>query len=88
MDSLNKMAFGTPSNIRKQKEIEEKIQLLLQRMSALDDHIIARTGSDAGRTKVSLNLARAMVREQDFESTKAACAALKWVLMELDSLNY
>ena len=88
MNSLNKMAFGTPSNIRKQKEIEEKIQLLLERMSALDDHIIARTGNEAGRTKVSLNLARAMVREQDFESTKAACAALKWVLMELDSLDY
>ena len=69
------MAFNT-SKIRKQKEIEEKIQLLLERMNALDDHIIARTGSDAGRMKVSLNLARAMVREQDFESTKAACAAL------------
>ena len=87
MDSLSKMAFNTPK-IRKQKEIEEKIQLLLERMSALDDHIIARTGSDAGRTKVSLNLARAMVREQDFESTKAACAALKWVLMELETVEY
>ena len=95
------MAFRTPPNTRKQKEIEEKIQLLLERMdlyigrgrgkdvaAVLHDHIIARTGSEAGRTKVSLNLARAMVREQDFESTKAACAALKWVLMELDSLNY
>jgi len=88
MDSLSKMAFGTPTKIRKQKEIEEKIQLLLERMSALDDHIIARTGSDAGRMKVSLNLARAMVREQDFESTKAACAALKWVLLELETLDY
>ena len=87
MDSLSKMAFNTPK-IRKQKEIEEKIQLLLERMNALDDHIIARTGSEAGRTKVSLNLARAMVREQDFESTKAACAALKWVLMELETLDY
>ena len=84
---MSKMAFNT-SKIRKQKEIEEKIQLLLERMTALDDHIIARTGSEAGRTKVSLNLARAMVREQDFEATKDACAALKWVLMELDSLNY
>ncbi len=82
------MAFGTPSKIRKQKEIEEKIKLLLQRMEALDDHIIARTGNQSGKMKVSLNLARAMVREQDFESTKAACAALKWVLGELDSLDY
>ena len=82
------MAFGTPSNIRKQKEIEEKIQLLLERMNALDDHIIARTGEQSGKAKISLNLARAMVREQDFEATKAACAALKWVLGELDSLDY
>ena len=87
MDSLSKMAFNTPK-IRKQKEIEEKIQLLLQRMSALDEHIIARTGNHSGKAKISLNLARAMVREQDFESTKAACAALKWVLMELETLDY
>ena len=82
------MAFGTPTSIRKQKEIEEKIQLLSQRMSALDDHIIARTGTDAGSTLISLNLARAMVREQDYESAKAACAALKWVLLELKTLDY
>ena len=81
------MAFGT-SKMRKQKEVEEKIKLLLQRMEALDDHIIARTGNQSGRIKVSLYLARAMVREQDFESTKAACAALKWVLGELESLDY
>jgi len=88
MDSLNKMAFGTPSKLRKQKEIEEKIKTLLSRMEALDEHIIARTGNHSGRAKISLNLARAMVREQDFESTKAACAALKWVLMELETLDY
>jgi len=29
-----------------------------------------------------------IVREQDFESAKAACAALKWVLQELDNLEY
>jgi len=81
------MAFNT-SKIRKQKEIEEKIKALLRRMEALDDHIIARTGNQSGRIKVSLDLARAMVREQDFESTKAACAALKWVLGELESLDY
>ena len=78
----------TEKDALKRKEIEEKIKLLLQRMEALDDHIIARTGNQSGKMKVSLNLARAMVREQDFESTKAACAALKWVLGELDSLDY
>ena len=88
MDSLSKMAFGTPTKLRKQKEIEEKIKTLLSRMEALDEHIIARTGNHSGRAKISLNLARAMVREQDFESAKAACAALKWVLMELESLDY
>jgi|TARA_R110000824_G_scaffold151709_1_gene322763 hypothetical protein len=81
------MAFNT-SKMKKQKEIEEKIQMLLQRLEALDDHIIARTGEESGRVKVSMNLARAMVREQDFESTKAACAALKWVLGELENLDY
>ena len=81
------MAFHT-SKMRKQKDIEEKIKALLQRMEALDEHIIARTGNHSGRAKISLNLARAMVREQDFESVKAACAALKWVLGELDSLDY
>ena len=81
------MAFGT-SKMRKQKEVEEKIKALLLRMEALDDHIIARTCNQSGRIKVSLDLARAMVREQDFESTKAACAALKWVLGELESLDY
>jgi len=81
------MGFGT-SNLRKQKEIEDKVQELLRRLEALDDHIIAKSGDSAGRTKVSLNLARAVVREQDFESTKAACAALKWVLQELESLDY
>ena len=88
MGSLSKMAFGTPTKLRKQKEIEEKIKTLLSRMEALDEHIIARTGNHSGKAKVSLNLARAMVREQDFESTKAACAALKWVLMELETLDY
>jgi len=88
MGSLSKMAFGTPTKLRKQKEIEEKIKTLLSRMEALDEHIIARTGNHSGRAKISLNLARAMVREQDFESAKAACAALKWVLMELESLDY
>ena len=81
------MAFNT-SKIRKQKEIEEKIRALLTRMEALDDHIIARSGDQSGRVKVSMNLARAMVREQDFESVKAACAALKWVLCELETLDY
>ena len=81
------MGFGT-SNLRKQKEIEDKVQELLRRLEALDDHIIAKPGDSAGKTKVSLNLARAVVREQDFESTKAACAALKWVLQELESLDY
>jgi|TARA_R110000824_G_scaffold354016_1_gene541107 hypothetical protein len=81
------MAFHT-SKIRKQKEIEEKINALLQRMEALDEHIIARTGNHSGKTKINLNLARAVVREQDFESVKAACAALKWVLGELESLDY
>ena len=81
------MAFNT-SKIRKQKEIEEKINALLQRMEALDEHIIARTGNHSGKAKISLNLARAMVREQDFESVKAACAALKWVLGEIESLDY
>ena len=81
------MAFGT-SKMKKQKEIEEKIKALLKRMEALDEHIIARTGNHSGRAKISLNLARAMVREQDFESVKAACAALKWVLGELESLDY
>ena len=57
-------------------------------MEALDDHIIARSGDQSGRVKVSMNLARAMVREQDFESSEAACAALKWVLGELESLDY
>ena len=80
------MAFNT-SKIRKQKEIEEKIEILLRRMEALDEHIIARTGNHSGKAKISLNLARAMVREQDFESV-AACAALKWVLGELESLDY
>ena len=81
------MAFNT-SKMKKQKEIEEKIRALLQRMEALDEHIIARTGNHSGKAKISLNLARAMVREQDFESVKAACAALKWVLGELESLDY
>ncbi len=81
------MAFNT-SRMRKQKEIEEKIKALLQRMEALDEHIIARTGNHSGKAKISLNLARAMVREQDFESVKAACAALKWALGECDSLDY
>lgn len=81
------MAFNT-SKMRKQKEIEEKIRTLLQRMESLDEHIIARTGNHSGKAKISLNLARAMVREQDFESVKAACAALKWVLGELESLDY
>ena len=82
------MGFGTTAKIRKQKDIEDKVALLLRRMEALDDHIIARTGEQSGKAKISLNLARAMVREQDFEATKAACAALKWVLGELDSLDY
>jgi len=82
------MNFGTTAKIRKQKDIEDKVALLLRRMEALDDHIIARTGEQSGKAKISLNLARAMVREQDFEATKAACAALKWVLGELDSLDY
>ena len=81
------MGFGTPK-LRKQKEIEEKIQELLRRLEALDDLIITKTGSHAGKTEVSLDLARAIVREQDFESAKAAAAALKWVLLELDSLDY
>jgi len=81
------MAFNT-SKMRKQKEIEEKINALLMRMEALDDHIIARSGETAGKVKVSMNLARAMVREQDFQSVKAACAALKWALGELESLDY
>ena len=81
------MGFGT-SNLRKQKEIEEKIQVLLRRLESLDDLIIAKTGDRAGRTKVTLDLAQAIVREQDFESAKAACAALKWVLQELETLDY
>ena len=87
METLTNMGFNT-SKVRKQKEIEEAVQILLQRMDSLDDHIIARTGSKAGSTKVSLNLARAIVREQDFVSVKAACAALKWVLGELETLDY
>ena len=81
------MGFGV-SNLRKQKEIEDKIQELLRRLEALDDHIITKTGDRAGKTKVSMDIARAIVREQDFESTKAACAALKWVLQELETLDY
>ncbi len=57
-------------------------------MEALDEHIIARTGNHSGKAKISLNLARAMVREQDFESVKAACGALKWILGELENLDY
>ena len=83
------MGFGVSNlNLRKQKEIEDKIQELLRRLEALDDLIIAKTGDHAGKTKVSLNLASALVREQDFQSVKAACAALKWVLQELESLDY
>ncbi len=87
MNHSYSMGFGT-SNLRKQKEIEDKIQELLRRLEALDDHIITKTGDRAGKTKVSMDIARAIVREQDFESTKAACAALKWVLQELESLDY
>ena len=87
MNHSYSMGFGV-SNLRKQKEIEDKIEELLRRLESLDDHIITKTGASAGKTKVSINLARAIVREQDFESTKAACAALKWVLQELESLDY
>ena len=44
-------------------------------MEAPDEHIIASTGNHSGKAKISLNLAIAMVREQDFESVKAACGA-------------
>ena len=81
------MGFG-PSKLRKQKEIEDKVQELLRRLDALDDLIISKTGNHAGKTKVSLNLASALVREQDFQSVRAAASALKWVLQELDDLDY
>ena len=87
MNHSYSMGFGT-SNLRKQKEIEEKVQDLLRRLEALDDLIIAKTGNHAGKTKVSLDLASALVREQDFQSVRAACAALKWVLQELEALDY
>ncbi len=87
MNHSYSMGFGT-SNLRKQKEIEDKVQELLRRLEALDDLIIAKTGNHAGKTKVSLDLATAVVREQDFQSARAACAALKWVLQELETLEY
>tara|TARA_R100001509_G_scaffold9974_1_gene5389 strand:- start:39 stop:284 length:246 start_codon:yes stop_codon:yes gene_type:complete len=81
------MGFGT-SNLRKTKEIEEKIRELMRRLEALDDLIIAKTGQHAGKTEVELDLARAIVREQDYEAAKAAYLTLKWVLQELETLDY
>jgi hypothetical protein len=42
----------------------------------------------AGKTEVELDLARAIVREQDYEAAKAAYLTLKWVLQELETLDY
>jgi len=81
------MGFGNNS-LRKTKEIEEKVRELMRRLEALDDLIIAKTGRNAGQTEVPLDLARAIVREQDYESAKAAYMALKWVMQELETLDY
>ena len=81
------MGFGS-NNLRKTKEIEEKVRELMRRLEALDDLIIAKTGQQAGKTEVPLDLARAIVREQDYESAKAAYMALKWVMQEIETLDY
>ena len=60
----------------------------MRRLEALDDLIIAKTGQHAGKTEVELDLARAIVREQDYEAAKAAYLTLKWVLQELETLDY
>ena len=79
------MAFHT-SKMRKQKEIEEKIQTLLRRMEALDDHIIARTGNQSGKMKVSLNLAR-HVEIAKFQHTKHVQKQQKDICQRLKKIH-
>ena len=75
------------SNIRKQKDVFQMLQRLLEKSEILEDHMAIRK-SEGAVPHVDLETARYLIREADLQNVKACVATLRWVIGELDDLNF
>jgi hypothetical protein len=53
----------------------------------LEDHMAIRR-ADGATPQVDLETARYLIRETDLQNVKACVATLRWVVGELDDLNF
>ena len=80
------MAFSG-SNIRKQKDVFQMLQRLLEKSEVLEDHMAIRRAEGAAPL-IDLETARYLIRETDLQNIKACVATLRWVIGELEDLNF